>query len=119
MGIPSYFNFILQNHPKIISKIHHLSCDHLFIDSNSLIYDSINELNGNVLDYSTVFEMVYKKVLDLIDINKPTTQTYICFDGVPPLAKMQQQRQRRFKSIMTKKILQQDNSSTKFNTKCT
>jgi 5'-3' exonuclease len=119
MGIPSYFNFILQNHPKIICKIKNITCDYLFVDSNSLIYDSINELKGIVPDNLVVYKMVYQKVIDLIEVNKPKTQTFICFDGVPPLAKMHQQRQRRFKSIMTKKILEQDSSTTaegKFNT---
>ena len=35
---------------------------------------------------------------------------YVCFDGVPPLPKMYQQKQRRFKSVMTKSILEKNSS---------
>lgn len=43
MGIPYYFSYLIKNHNTIISKLNDLyNIDNLFIDSNSLIYDSIN-----------------------------------------------------------------------------
>lgn len=114
MGIPSYFNFILKNHPKIIVNKQQISCDFLFIDSNSLIYDSINELNFQIENNNQVYDLVYTKINELIQINSPQQLTYVCFDGVPPLPKMYQQRQRRFKSKLTKDILQTD--TNKWNT---
>ena len=59
MGIPSYFNFILKNHPNIIIQKKYISCDYLFIDANSLIYDSINELEFQITDNNIVYEKVY------------------------------------------------------------
>ncbi len=110
MGIPSYFNFILRNHKRMLIQSKHLVCDNLFIDANSLIYDCIHELT-NVTSYEQVYKMVYEKILELIKTNKPTHKTYVCFDGVPPFPKMVQQRQRRFKSSLTKEILRKKECS--------
>lgn len=113
MGIPSYFNFILQNHATIINNIKHVRCDYLFVDSNSLIYDTIYEFEDEVPnDNQVIYSKVYDKLNDLIALNNPSVLTYICFDGVPPLPKMYQQRQRRFKSLMTKKILNKNLEKT-------
>ena len=48
---------------------------------------------------------------NLIKTVKPKNKTYVCFDGVPPYAKMNQQRQRRFKGSLTNKILNKEPSS--------
>ena len=113
MGIPSYFNFILKNHPNIIIQKKYISCDYLFIDANSLIYDSINELEFQITDNNIVYEKVYEKIISMMNLLNVNEKIYVCFDGVPPLPKMYQQKQRRFKSIMTKNIL---NKTSMWNT---
>ena len=106
MGIPSYFNFILRNHSKIIRNKTQIKTDYLFIDANSLIYDCINEFQNEIpQDNVIIFEQVYENIKNLIKSVNPKNKTYVCFDGVPPYAKMQQQRQRRFKGSLTNKIL--------------
>ena len=108
MGIPSYFNFILKNHPNIIILKKYISCDYLFIDANSLIYDSINELNFQFSSNEVVYNKVYEKIINMMNQLNVNEKIYVCFDGVPPLPKMYQQKQRRFKSVMTKSILSKD-----------
>ena len=110
MGIPSYFHFLLKNHKRILTQKNQICCDDLCIDANSLIYDSVHELKV-IEDTKLIYEKVKKKIYELIRINKPTQKTYVCFDGVPPFPKMVQQRQRRFKSVLTKQILK-DTSNT-------
>mgnify|MGYP001435988624 FL=1 len=110
MGIPSYFNFILKNHPNIIIQKKYISCDYLFIDANSLIYDSINELNFQFSTNDIVYNKVYDKIINMMNQLQVNEKIYVCFDGVPPLPKMYQQKQRRFKSVMTKSILEKDSS---------
>jgi 5'-3' exonuclease len=106
MGIPSYFNFILNNHAKIIRKKSQIRSDYLFVDANSLIYDCINEFQDEVpQDNTIIFKQVYENINKLINDVNPQNKTYLCFDGVPPYAKMNQQRQRRFKGSLTNKIL--------------
>ena len=104
MGIPSYFHFLLKNHKRILTQKNQICCDDLCIDANSLIYDSVHELKV-IEDTKLIYEKVKEKIYELIRINKPTQKTYVCFDGVPPFPKMVQQRQRRFKSVLTKQIL--------------
>lgn len=119
MGIPSYFNYILKNHPGILINKKHVCCDFLFIDANSLIYDSVHDLNSIVSSFEQVYELVFDKLEALRTLLNPTLKMMICFDGVPPLAKMQQQRQRRFKSNMTRHImdqLQSQENKLKWNT---
>lgn len=107
MGIPYYFSYLIKNHGTIISKLDTLcSIDNLFIDSNSLIYDS---LDFEKYENSSQFEnFIIKKVLskleEIIKIIGPSENIYIAFDGVPPFAKINQQKNRRYKSAYQNKI---------------
>ena len=53
MGIPSYFSYIVKNHREIIQKINDLKIPihNLYIDSNSIVYDSLRALNGVEIDF--------------------------------------------------------------------
>jgi 5'-3' exoribonuclease 1 len=96
MGVPSYFSYVLRKHKNLLKETHHVKCDILYLDSNSLIYDSISE--------GDIHKSVYKKVLNIISMFKPR-KTYVVFDGMAPMAKMHQQKERRYKSYVTKQIL--------------
>jgi len=103
MGIPSYFSYVLKNHNKIIKKLSQTKCNQLFIDANSIIYDTINDSTTNI------YEDVYNRIMSIINKLNPEF-TFIALDGVVPLAKMKQQKQRRYKSWLTKQILNTNNS---------
>ena len=47
MGIPYYFSYLIKNHSLIISKLQFLNNNihNLFLDCNSLIYDTLNYKN--------------------------------------------------------------------------
>lgn len=112
MGIPSYFNYILKNHKNIITKKKYVSSDFLFLDANSVIYDSLDNYNPNIqTDYNNIYNDVYHNIMKVIQMVNPKKKAYVCFDGVPPVAKIIQQKQRRFKSTLTSKILSQDKRS--------
>uniref|UniRef100_A0A6C0ETQ8 Xrn1 N-terminal domain-containing protein n=1 Tax=viral metagenome TaxID=1070528 RepID=A0A6C0ETQ8_9ZZZZ len=108
MGIPSYFSYVLKNHTKIIKHLNNVKCSNLFLDANSIIYDVINEKTFKI---ENIQEDVYNKIMTIIEKMKPSF-TFIAFDGVVPLAKMRQQKQRRYKSWLTKQIL----NTNKWNT---
>jgi 5'-3' exoribonuclease 2 len=108
MGIPSYFNHILKNHNTILNNIKYVNCDYLFIDANSLIYDTINEYTHTQISNDIIYNNVYNKILNIITQTKPNFKTYVCFDGVAPIPKIMQQKQRRFKSNFTNKVLNKD-----------
>jgi len=107
MGIPSYFSFVVKNYPNILKNIEYFkdkNIEVLGLDSNSIIYDSvsriINEYQGDD-DQSfenKIIDSVILKIEEYIRFIMPKDSVYIAFDGVPPLAKMKQQRIRRNKS---------------------
>ena len=101
MGIPFYFSYLIQNHKKIITKIENISnIDNLFLDSNSIIYDSLNFENFiNKTQFEKyIIENVIDKLQIIIKNINPKNKTFIAFDGVPPIAKLTQQKNRRYKS---------------------
>jgi 5'-3' exonuclease len=107
MGIPSYFSHIVKNHDKIIKKICQLNknIDNFYLDSNSIIYDSLRllekEYNGDdILFEKKLLEHVCEKIDEYISIIKPLNRVSIAFDGVAPIAKLEQQRTRRYKSYL-------------------
>ena len=43
MGIPSYFSFLIKNHSNIVKLDLNINIDNLYLDSNSIIYDSLRK----------------------------------------------------------------------------
>ena len=113
MGIPSYFSHIVKNHRKIIKKYSkgELKIDNLYLDSNSIIYDVIREINASIDDEKIIMREICKKIIKYIEILSPTQRIYIAFDGVAPLAKLEQQRTRRYKGEFQRDILQEFEST--------
>lgn len=109
MGIPSYFNHIIKNHKKIFKKIKDFNKIHnLYLDSNSIIYDAMRNIDTSVISQDTEFEeelmkAICVKITEYINMVRPDN-VFIAFDGVAPVAKLEQQRQRRYKSQYIKKI---------------
>ena len=113
MGIPSYFSYIIKNYANIIRNLKYFTQNegvkfqHLYMDCNSIIYDSVHllerEINSGVRDNTEDFESVLvdtvvKKIDVYVDFIRPSETLFIAFDGVAPFAKMDQQRTRRHKS---------------------
>ncbi|HIF48631.1 MAG TPA: hypothetical protein EYQ68_01850 [Cytophagales bacterium] len=111
MGIPSFFSYIVRNHGSIIKKITALSkkIDNLYLDSNSIIYDSFHSIKDNYDGDKEKFEKlliltVCKKIEYYINEVQPENRVIIAYDGVAPVAKMEQQRNRRYKSMLERKF---------------
>jgi len=118
MGIPSYFSYIVRNHPDIIQSFTDIFLVHnLYLDCNSIVYDVIysSKLNDADAIISAVCDKIDKYILDVA----PKNTIFIAFDGVAPLAKLEQQRTRRYKSLyqstITKSIFK-DTPSNVWNT---
>jgi 5'-3' exonuclease len=102
MGIPSYFSQVVRRHSQIIKQLRaeKTQIDNLYLDSNSIIYDALRILKEQ--DSSDFEERLIKEVCDKIEFYigkiRPTQRVIIAFDGVAPMAKLKQQRERRYKS---------------------
>ena len=75
----------------------------LLPDCNSIIYDAVNtteftETTTNSEYENTIINSVILKIKQYIYDTKPSNSVFITFDGVAPVAKMEQQRTRRYKS---------------------
>lgn len=120
MGIPYYFTYIVKNHSNIIKKLNKdiLNIKNFYLDSNSIIYDVVNKMNFDEMTLSihtSIINNVISKIEYYISIVKPTNMTYIAFDGVAPVAKLKQQRERRYKSYYQAEIAKNTSVSQKTN----
>lgn len=115
MGIPSYFSFIVKNHPRIIKKFvsNQMVINNLYLDCNSIIYDIVHKfdftsfLPSDPSTISNIISNVISKIEEYILAINPNSTVFIAFDGVAPVAKMEQQRSRRYKSAYQSRITQQ------------
>jgi len=113
MGIPSYYR-------KLCSVIKGLRVTHrrsgenavdwFFMDFNCLIYHCLRKPELPVYTAAThdeweqhLIDAVTVYCRNVIQHVAPTKGVYIAIDGVVPMAKMRQQRLRRFKSVWLKK----------------
>ena len=108
MGIPSYFSYLISNSPRILHKITNSTklFSHFFLDCNSIIYDSYHKLIDNGMNSNC--KKIEKQIIDstITEIQNYISQirlkedgiVFVAFDGVAPMAKMIQQRERRYKS---------------------
>lgn len=109
MGIPSYFSHIVKSHRNILKRYeqNRMAIHNLYMDCNSLIYDAVRESNqSNQHDFEEQLIInVCDKIESYISLIKPNKRIYIAFDGVAPVAKMEQQRNRRYKSFFENRMM--------------
>jgi len=104
MGIPSYFSHIIKKYGKIIKHIKYKKhVDNLYLDSNSIIYDCLRKVDYSKYETNVEFEnalygLVCAKIEEYIMIIQPTKKVFIAFDGIAPVAKLKQQKTRRYRS---------------------
>jgi 5'-3' exonuclease len=104
MGIPSYFRRILQRYPGCLrSGPDAIKAEALAFDFNCLIYYCLRlmppfeESNQSSWEQSLLHE-INKTVKTIWNVAGCPEQVFLAVDGVVPMAKIRQQRMRRFKS---------------------
>jgi 5'-3' exoribonuclease 1 len=112
MGIPSYFSYIVKNHSTIIKRLSNLGKrpHNLYLDSNSIIYDCLRRLTPEYSKYTDgefetkLIDAMCVTIDGYIKTTNPSKTVFIAFDGVAPFAKMDQQKNRRYKSALDAQI---------------
>jgi 5'-3' exonuclease len=107
MGIPSYFRHILSKFPKLLSGAAAApKGDVLLVDFNCLIYGCIHDPAMPAYSHDTRLEWegalirtIEAYVNTLWTTAGKPAQILLAVDGVVPMAKIRQQRLRRFKSV--------------------
>jgi len=106
MGIPSYYRKLLRTNPELVRKSVDKEIDWLWMDFNCLIYHCLRRPDlrpypgseGKEEWEADFLKAIVAYVQKVVGEVKPTKGVYIGIDGVVPMAKMKQQRMRRFKS---------------------
>jgi 5'-3' exonuclease len=115
MGVPGFFAWLLDKYKnsKIISNNNNNKIDTLYLDANCLIHPQAFKILAHfteLKDRATLEKYMFKRILNYIDYLINITQAekvYIAVDGVAPMAKMNQQRKRRFMSIKDNKKIEE------------
>jgi len=106
MGVPGFFSWLIRKYKNkgLITSKTGAPVDILYLDANCLIHPQcfkVLDLNPDWEDEDELERMMMDRVLayidHLVDTVKPK-ELYIAVDGVAPMAKMNQQRKRRFRS---------------------
>ena len=98
MGIPFYYGDLIKKYPDIIEKPFHINI--LFFDYNGLIHPIAHDTLCNEKSEDEFLHLLWKKTINIVEQVKPD-KYIISIDGVAPLAKVCQQRKRRY--LSTKK----------------
>lgn len=110
MGIPSYYKKLCDTIPGLLSRKNPFSqCQYMWIDFNCMVYHCLRRPGAVAYqgeDTRLVWEAEFLKQVcayleHVVAQCKPTKGVFVAVDGVVPLAKMRQQRLRRFKSHWT------------------
>jgi len=135
MGITHFFHWFktnFNNNIKELSKGQNMKgidveIDNFLIDLNGLFHASTQKIyqygnhaprdkkfRKNIRGLKAqlmVFEDVCKTILNLVDIVNPNKRLILCTDGVAPVAKQCQQRQRRFRAAKEQHEIMSFNSN--------
>ena len=105
MGVPKFFRFFAERYPCIseLTDGDGLSTvDNLYLDMNGIIHvcshDNKDLLRGNLQTHDDMVRSMLCVIEKLFNAVKPRKHFLMCIDGVAPRAKMNQQRQRRFRA---------------------
>ena len=113
MGVPGFFAWLLKQDKRnrMIQNKLHTQPNCLYFDANCLFHPQCFKILKSFPFESNVNnleQMMLQRIINYIDylisyVN-PSELVYIAVDGVAPLAKINQQRKRRYKSIEENKI---------------
>lgn len=108
MGVPGFFAWILKNcrNNNVIVPTMNLNNCYLFIDGNCLVHPECYEVLAFYnkkckISKEQLEKAMFKRIIAYIEFLIQVSgakKVYIAIDGVAPLAKISQQRKRRFKS---------------------
>lgn len=123
MGIPLYFRYLVNNYDNIISNNKNiLEIDNLFLDLNCAIHYCCREVLEEVeykahkrIKIEDKFITNIMKYIELLnDYCHTKKMLFIAIDGPAPVAKMVQQRQRRFKKFYEQRRLNEIKKETNY-----
>ena len=117
MGVPGFFAWLLKHNVHnniILNKLENINC--LYFDANCLFHPKcfdILKLHTNITDVNKLENLMIERIIKYIEyiikFTNPSNLIYIAVDGVAPVAKINQQRKRRYKSIIDANFIKELN----------
>lgn len=113
MGVPQFFHWLVTHYEKHLLREDYgdVPPDYLYLDFNCGIHPAAKQEGIETLDQ--MYDAVCNYLMKVVKESTPLKMLYIAIDGVAPLAKMKQQRIRRFKVVQDKKELARINARHK------
>jgi 5'-3' exoribonuclease 1 len=107
MGVPGFVRWLLEKYKRrMILNEFPKEVQELYLDSNCLFHPQcfkVLDLYPKWKDLHVLESKMIRRILKYIDylvlFTRPTELLYISVDGVAPMAKIVQQRQRRFRAV--------------------
>jgi len=106
MGVPSFFLWLVNHYSKELlfeDYPYEESPDNLYLDFNCAIHPAVKK--DGIETIEDMYQAVCNYLENIMKYTKPKKVLYIAVDGVAPLAKMKQQRIRRFKTVQDRREL--------------
>jgi len=109
MGVPGFFGWILHNfkNNNIIMQQIYQKVNMLYLDANCLFHPQcfkvLDYYKDKEIDIQKLEDIMIRRIINyinyLINIVEPINGVFISVDGVAPMAKINQQRKRRYKTM--------------------
>lgn len=103
MGVPKFFRWCAERYPTVITPFKDMQppVDNLYLDMNGIIHQcshSNDDAGMSGLTEKEMIQAMFVYLERLFNAIQPRKYFVLAVDGVAPRAKMNQQRQRRFRS---------------------
>ena len=102
MGVPAFYRKLAKKYKLVRSKLEK-PIRALYIDTNCLLHPqcfAILDIHKDLKDTTQLQHKMFSRIVEYIDyligLTNPTELVYIAIDGIAPVAKINQQRTRRF-----------------------
>lgn len=109
MGIPAFAKTITSKYPHIITHTIQTQCGRLFLDLNCAIHPvaqrAMQHYKNDASYEKSVIHNVIHYIQKIVSFVKPQQLMFVAIDGIPPRAKMHQQRKRRYMSAWRKDVI--------------
>lgn len=105
MGVPRFFKWLSERYPCVIAPVTDATIPtvhNLYLDMNGIIHNCTQTnitLRHKIADKELVLR-IFQYIDNLFSLIQPTQYFFMAIDGVAPRAKMNQQRQRRYRSAL-------------------
>lgn len=104
MGVPQFFSWLVSKYKsQLLVNATQQRPDYFYLDFNCAIHPTVKDAKITTLE--EMYQACCKYLEILVNKANPTKMVYIAIDGVAPMAKIKQQRYRRFKAIQDRREL--------------